>query len=611
MITFIFAIVLSSFTSNLLFKSSLVSLAITITFVLCYHPKIFKLFKHLYRPGQFKSSLSLSGIFIVLSCFLFSYFLFKPQLAYSNHTIYRSPIYWDLHWHTALIQNFTDGDNFPVQNEAFGNVPHTYHFFWGVMTGIYESLGLGLVDAINFFSIGSFFFVLITIIGLGEEFFGTKKPGVIALFLTISSSSLHFVDYFYNVRNQSIKNIVFDILTTTAHPWNASFTTNHHSFYYNGTFFNLFYFIEERQLIIGVLYLLIACCVIYNRKNFSDFILPIVGALMGAYFLWHLHITIMVLCALIFLLIFDKDKKKTLLILTGFLTVFIAHIAYFKSVTQSPWFTQADKNFPRLNFGFSDQENKPFSLMHAFNWYFYSYGLKLIIFPVSTLIMLRKNKKVALTLCSIIIPTFILFNTIQLSPGSIYENHKWLRSMNVLLDLTIAYLIYYAFFKKDKFILKISGLVFILLLTISGFIELMPFLNSKPTEFYTPYPSVMTLSIKSNTDKKSTFVGNDADDIQLAGRRMFLGDILGGGLGLDKPRRQQIIAEIYNSTDLKSFCKLNLSNKINYVEYTQKQKTGLQFIEKSHYFPSINTKNEQVFFVDVKKTCVTYEDIGA
>jgi len=564
---------------------------------------VHRLIKPIIKPAKLKAIFKLTNILLVSFCLLFSFFLFKPQLSYTNQTIYRSPIYWDLHWHAALIQNFTYGDNFPPQNEAFGGLPHTYHFFWGVLTGIYESLGMNLVDSINFASIVPFFFVLLTIIGLSEEFFDNKSVGFITIILTITSSSFHFTDYFKNVSSQNLQNIILNIFTTKTHPWTASFTTATHSFYYNGTFFNLFYFIEERQLIIGVLYLLLSCFIIYKRKNLSNSSLTIIGGLMGAYFLWHLHITIMILCALIFLLVFDSDRKKTLLMLTGFFIIFMAHVIYFKLIAQSAWFVANTESFPKINLGFSDQENKLFSLSHAFNWYLYSYGLKLFLLPISLLFMWRKNKKACLLICSIIIPTFILLNTFQLAPGSVYENHKFLRPMNILIDLAVAFIVYKIFFKRINLLLKISGFIIMFFLTISGIIELMPFINSKPTEMYAYYPSQITQSIQWNTQKHAVFTGSDDYQIQLAGRKMFLGNILGEGLGLNKEKRQKVISNIYASSDIKTFCFLTRNYKIDYIEFNNSQGFVTDFFKKLPHFSTINDKNEQVFFVDSKKSC--------
>lgn len=217
--------------------------------------------------------------------------------------------------------------------------------------------------------------------------------------------------------------------------------------------------------------------------------------------------------------------------------------------------------------------------------------------------MWRKNKKACLLICSIIIPTFILLNTFQLAPGSVYENHKFLRPMNILIDLAVAFIVYKIFFKRINLLLKISGFIIMFFLTISGIIELMPFINSKPTEMYAYYPSQITQSIQWNTQKHAVFTGSDDYQIQLAGRKMFLGNILGEGLGLNKEKRQKVISNIYASSDIKTFCFLTRNYKIDYIEFNNSQGFVTDFFKKLPHFSTINDKNEQVFFVDSKKSC--------
>lgn len=601
-ITFIIACFLSLFTSNLLYFASLITLSLAIATNVYFYKETYELINKLNIKIH-KKNLNLPSIFIILFCLIFSYFLFTPNLAYKNQSIYTSPIYWDLHWHGALIQNFVIGDNFPPENEAFANIPHTYHYMWGVQTGIYESLGLNFVNALNFFSIITFFFILITIIGICEEFFKSKKVGFVTVILFLTSSSLHFIDYFKLNKNQPLSEIFINIITNRTHPWYSSFTSLKHSFYYNGTFFNLFYFIEERQLIIGVLYLLLAVFLIFKREQISNRFLPLLGFLMGAFFLWHLHIAIIVLLALLFLVFFDNNRKKTLLILSGFLVAFSAHVLYFKLISQSPWFIKDSQNFPKLNPGFSDQENKPFSFIHALNWYLYSYGVKIFFFLSGLFLIFKKKRKVFWLILSIVIPTFILLNTIQFSPGPIYENHKFLRPMNIFIDIAAAYAFYVFFLKRKNILYWALGIICIILLTLSGFIELMPFLNSEPNKFYTQFPSNMSTSIKLISRPKDVFTGIDEEEIQISGRKLFQGDILGQGLGLDKQKRVNIKDQIYSAADKKSFCFLTQSNEIDFVELDKNQQSKLSYLPEMKYFPAINISNEQVIFVDVKKSC--------
>ena len=602
-LVFLLATLLSFLTSDVLFKSSLLILWLVFCALIFLRKHISLLIKPWVADGEFKNILKPANIFLILFCFLFAFWFYRPQLDYRDGMIYTSPIYWDFHWHAGLIQNFAFGDNFPPQNEAFSGVAHTYHYFWAILTGIYIILGLSLVDAINFFSIATFFFMLIALIGMGEEFFGKKMIGFLAVLLALTSSSFNFADYFYKNQHMGIFDAIKNIFLNTQHPWDASFREGHHLFYYNGTFFNLFYFVEERQMIIGVLYLLLSSFIIHKRRSLSYSSLFSIGVLLGGFFLWHVHLTIVIFLALLFLLTFDSDRKRTLILLSGLSIIFIVHLIYIKWVTASPWFIDT-KGFPKINLGFSDQENKPFSLAHAFNWYLYSYGLKLILLPISLIFLWAKDRKLFLLFCSIIIPTFILLNTIQLSPGSVYENHKWMRPMNFFIDLAVAFGVYTFFFTKKKILLFVPGVVIIFFLTISGIIELMPFINSKPSEVYADYPSQMSKAINLHSEPKETFVGDDAEAIQLAGRKVFVGDVLGGGLGLDKSKRQRIIENVYASTDKVTFCSLIDEFGIDFIEYNSAGKILPEYLRNASSFAAQNRKGEQVSFIEAKSACV-------
>jgi hypothetical protein len=620
--TFLLALLLNFFVSSVLFKAALEVLTIfTIILFLYFKKDLAHLSKGILAPrsssslslkahlrvddlGEVKSTFTsqLINILIVSGCFLFSYFFFTPQLSYEKGAIYTSPVYWDFHWHAALIQNFAYGDNFPPQNEAFAGMPHTYHYFWGVTTAIYEVMGLDLAAAINIVSIITFFFLLITIIGISQELFHSKLIGIFAVLFTLTSSSGHIFQYFSSKYHGSPIKFFTDIFTNTSHPFiSAIFRIN--DITYNGTMYNLFYFLEERQIIFGIIYLLLCLWIIYNRRLFSYKALLIIGGFMGAYFLWHLYIAIMVFSALALVLLVDKERKKSLFLLAGFTIVFGFHYLYFKHLTDSPWFLRSIEDFPKFNTGFSDQQDKPFSLEHAAHWYTYSYGIKLLLFPISLLYLWFKNKRLTLLLSAIIIPTFIAVNTLQLSPNEIYENHKWLRPMNVLVDMTIAACIIGIFFRSVRRTLFTFPVWVILIfaLTASGIIELMPYFNSKPTKFFAAYPSSVISAIDENTPPKATFIGIDSNDIQLAGRKLFLGDVLGSKLLLDKPRREKIIYEIYAAKDLHTLCSLTKTYNIDYVEF--KDSDTSKFLFSLPNFSSLSQTYETAYFADVKAAC--------
>lgn len=599
---FLTALLLSQFTDSLVQKSSFIVVLLMGDILALFYKDTLHALQKLFN---FRRLLSFPTLLITTLSLLLSTLLFSPQLLEIDGTIFRSPIYWDFHWHAALVQSFVLGDNFPPQNESFAGVAHAYHYLWAVLVGIYSSHGLGLVHSINLYSIVFFFFILLTLIGLSEEFFKTKVVGILAILLTFTSSSLRFIHYFMQNADQSLLSVLSNIFFNTKHPWEMSYLPNK-LYGYNGTQFNLFYFIEERQMIIGVLFLLLSVWVMYARRQFSYTVLFVIGLFMGAFFLWHLHITIMVFLALLFLMIFDKERKRTLFLLGGFFLSLFPHIVFFQSLRHSVWFDPEMQNFPKLNFGFSSQEGKPFSFWHALDWYAYGYGLKLLLLPYSLILLFLKNRKLSLGLFAIIMPSFLVLNSLQLTPATVYENHKFLRPLNMVIDIAVAFGIYFLFFKKRKFVIKILGIFCIVLVTISGIIELMPFLNSKPTEFHARHPSQLEIVLRTYTNPHDVFIGDDADQIHLAGRKLFLGNVLGEGVGLDIEKREVIVDAIYLVDTVSEFCTIGQENAIDYVEYTLGSASPKNLPIFLMPFPNlsvINDKGEQVFFVDVKKGC--------
>jgi hypothetical protein len=532
--------------------------------------------------------------------FLFSYIFFINQLTESNSKIYTSDVYWDFQWHMPLIQNFAYGDNFPPQNESFAGFPATYHFFWGVLVAIYTITGLQIVNAINFITIISFFFLLLAIVGISDEIFLTKFPGVIAVIFSITSSSLRFISDLYKILHNNLTVVMQYFLFNTTNPYLYSFIRGN-PYGYNGTMFNLYYFLAERQMIPGVIYLIFIVWLLYKKDEIKTKYLFLIGIGAGMFFLWHLYITVMVLCALLFVLLIDKNKKSTLMFFIGFLIAFTAHVVYFKLLQQSNWFIHDVSAYPKINFNFPTLNNEyTLSIAHFIGYYLYGYGFKVFFLIAGILFLWKQNRRACLIILSIIIPTFVLINTVQLSPLSIYDNHKWLRPMNIIIDIISGYAFYYIFIKTKKYIPLLIGMPILLCLTFSGIIELIPFFNVRPIIFFVNEQSPLVKIIRSKTPRKSIFVGNDAKEIHLAGRKLFLGNYSGQDLRLDSNKRQAVINGIYKAKTKNEICSFAINYKIDYIENNIKSSNLLNAM---HVFKSVNQNNNIVTFVNVARSC--------
>lgn len=83
--------------------------------------------------------------------------------------------------------------------------------------------------------------------------------------------------------------------------------------------------------------------------------------------------------------------------------------------------------------------------------------------------------------------------------------------MNIFVDLISAYAVSQWFFEKKKFFVITLGIISLFFLTISWTIELMPFLNSQPEVFYSPYYSPLIAAIRTYSPPQANFVsiGNE------------------------------------------------------------------------------------------------------
>src|SRR5690348_5304824 len=114
-LTFFLACFYNNFTTHVLIKAVFTSLILINASFLFIWKDAEQLSKSVYRTLSFKPLI----IALIAFCFFFAYGFLAPNLVTIHDKIYTSIIYWDFHWHAAIIQDFAFGDNFPPQNEAF------------------------------------------------------------------------------------------------------------------------------------------------------------------------------------------------------------------------------------------------------------------------------------------------------------------------------------------------------------------------------------------------------------------------------------------------------------------------------------------------------------
>jgi hypothetical protein len=611
-IVFVLAVALAAVTDRVLLKAAIATVDFLIVVaLLVFRAELVAWARASLRPERLRALLSSTSM-LALTCLAFAFLVFRPHLAHSNGVIFRSEVYWDFVIHYPMIQTFVYGDNFPPQNDSFSGVPMTYHYFFDLLTAIYAAFGLDLVGAMQYVSIMTLCIMLLAVIGFATELFGSQAIGVLAALLCVTTGSLRFASTI--AEWGGVINAIPLLLTNTIHPYRFAFVSDN-AFGYNGNMWNIFYLIAERQMIMGIIFLLFSAWAFWIIDRVPKWAAVVIGALMGLFLQWHLYITIMVLCAAMWVAVLHKPARGLLLfLLVGFIPVFFAQILYLKSLLNDAWFLPAIHDYPRLSFEFPTMGDRyPYSFQNALGYYAYAYGLKLLFLAIAAGLLWRNRSPGLIVLSGIIVPTFVLINTIQLSPLSVYDNHKWLRPMNVVVDLAVAYAVVRTLFRRGPPLAVAGGVPVIVLLSLSGFMELMPFLNSRPSVNFALYPTQAIATVRAQSEPRDTFLSPEAKELHLAGRKLYLGnsaDEPGATSILETEKfnvkpREEAVAAIYASENAPQFCARTEENGIDMIEFNNATRS-LPLFQDLTGFPRFEIRNEPgqlLVFVNARQGC--------
>lgn len=507
-------------TDGVLLWATLLVLALA---ALCAAPA----FKSMQAPPRYVRLASL------LFCTV-AYCIFSVHLTVKETAVFASPVYWDFPCHLTSIQGFVHGDNFPPQMEVYAGVFQTYHFLANIPMAIFSALGLHPAHAITWYSVVAFTVLLLTIVGVCEEIFTSTAAGLIAVLLALTSSSLRFIDFFRRQDWTSPLTTFQQILTNDLNPYTFSFELSS-PYGYQGVMYNLFYFIEERQLLVPAAVFLLTPLIFQKLTELSLRACVALGIGLGLFLLWHAFITAAIAASLLFLIPLNPQRLKATTLLAASAVVAGPLIWLMHSTLSLPEFQALKQEVPRLNFDFISDPRLDFyfSIPNLVGFYLYGYGLK--IFTAATgLFMLRtRSRASAQAFATLVITTFTLTNTLQIAPNSISENHKWLRSLGLLLDILSAGALVMLARRGAKDVSLIPGALvkslnatlLMALLTISGVIEAIPFLRSVPSEQWLYSPSPFDDSIHRNSRPQDVFATSEPQRVVFSGRRVYTAPI--------------------------------------------------------------------------------------
>ena len=604
--------------SDVLFKSSLIFPIVATAVIALFfrRPTISRLRSVI---EQIRTGGSIGDVVVCCVGFLFAFFFFLSQLRTDGEFIKTALVYWDFPVHAPIIQGFVLGDNFPAQNNSLSGVPLTYHFYSDFLISIYAALGLDLVLGVNAVTTIAFGFLLTSVYGFATEFFYSRTAGGMAMALVVTSGSLRFFYDYLVIWRESFSHWLSSI---TGHPYYVALLPGNPAGY-NGNMFNMFYFLAERQMIFASIFLLLSIVALYHRRSFSVVQLLIIGLAAGAFIHWHLFVSVTVLMMVGCTFLGGSGRKASALMFLAMCSLVGVQALELRELTQSALFFPDVREYPRFNplfptmDPFDSATGYPLSFRNFVWYYLFAYGLKFFIIPWGLFRLWKRDRELAVIFLALLVPTFVAINTVQLSPLSVYDNHKWLRPLNVALDIVVAGTIATILVAWSTLTRRVIGVGAILLCTAGGAIELIPYLLPvKGTDregVYAPRHTPLTNLLEAATPPQAHFLTGGPLEVHLAGRQTFLSNPhdepgatgMTASFRINEGPRQMVRAKLYNASSRRELCDVAQAHRIDYVEQSELSPT-IQAYPPGSAWPFISARNrrgQMISFLDIASLC--------
>lgn len=513
-------------------------------------------------------------IILFILFFSFSWWLMDKSFGYDaqNHVfrIARHQV-GDFGLHISLIRSFSWGNNFPVESPFNPGVPFSYHYYFYLLVGILEKIGIPIAIAFNGLSAIFFTALLWFVYKLPQIIFKKSwKIGIISVILFICHSSLTFIDFF--------KGKTFD-LSLFKELWHLPDYINKGPF--DGSIISIYFtmnvFLNQRHLIaalaisMGIIYMLLQKLLVSGKISIK--LLFFIGIILGFSSRIHVLIFFSTLIIIFCLFLFFKKIKLILPCILPALLLFSFHMTSI--------FTQQSHQI--INLGFLS--TKPITIENLLFFWFMNLGIALFLIPIGFFLSNDKQKKIFLSFFSL----FIIGNIFQPS-FMIEHNHSFFNYFIILANFYIAFALTKLWGKK--IFLKALVILLFFLLTISGFIDLFAIKNDYQLRVQDAPNNKLMQWIKNNTRNRDVFLSRREilDPITFSGRRNYLGYIY---MGYNTAPREIIVKKIFETNNKKTF--------------SMAKKTGINYIVlPNNNIPDFNYSINREFFQ--KTLPVVYKD---
>jgi hypothetical protein len=482
-----------------------------------------------------------------------------------------SSVWSDFGPHIAVIRSFSIGENFPPQYPHFPEGSIRYHFLFQFLVGTLESLGMRLDWAFNLPSIFSLVSLFLLLYVLAVAITGQRWVGVLTGVLFIFRSSFAFFTHIKeNLAGDNLWQAIWEVslhIGKTEHEnwglWAQNVYANQRHFA-----FSVCVLIVILLALLPLLQAMVAAqqesnSGIYNRFRTyfagKDNWWPeswqraiTLGLLLGAIGFWNGAVVIAALIILSVLTFFCRHRGEFLV---------IALLAVILSFLQQRWFmgTGAAAVKPGWYFGFL-AEHKTLAGTAAF--YLELLGFFLPLLFISIFNTPRGYKALALSFFAPLLLASLISLTIDIN-----ANHKFIMLAVMFSNIFIAALIVRLFQSKDN-ALRVMAALFIVLLTITGWVDLLTLYNMNKNNITIAMNDPITTWVIKNTKPKDVFLTDWAvlHPVQFAGRPIYYGwPYYAWSAGYDTDKRGQIVNRLYGTSNRNELSSLAHAEGIRFI----------------------------------------------
>lgn len=493
------------------------------------------------RPKTFELRTTVSDLLLVLFSLLFSTWLMTKTFrgGVGGQIFTGSNNVFDFGLLIGFVRSMSWGSTIPLSSPFESGLPFFYHFFFQFWVAILEYCGLPLVLAVNIPSVLSFSALLVIVYFFPRLVW--KKSivvGWLAVLLVITHSTLTF--WYLLLENGISFESIQHLWQLPTYPYAGPFDGSIISI-----FMTLNNYVNQRHLAFPIAFALLLYVFLVRKggRKESISVKEIVFLSTGAGVLWYWNMAVSL--GLMFLvtvyLVFQKKIREMVVVLALYgICLCILLLPYMKVwITTFHFFQNAVKTQSAV------------SVESAWNPVSYLWN-NLGVLPLAGLLgafVLRKDWRRML-------PFLLFFVLVCLL--AVYRHRgfdqKFLSFALIGFDILAA--VGLGWLWEKGFIAKFVTIGFIIILTVSGFIDLMAVKN----EFAFPFLSEDTLPvvtwIRNETPKTAVFISYSdmIDPVVLAGRKNYFGFF--GNVGWTD--RSSIVKSIY-AGDVDTAKKLGIS----------------------------------------------------